>query len=142
MGRNRSEINQLILHKMRKIYYPNNSEYIDWMGYKITEDNKPSYHHIEKKEILKRLKKNTSACIENGAYLGKHSHELLHRIEIVDKDLYESWNYLFLVINKMKTYPINDIWEMIYKLQKQSEELFQLDAKSLRKLRKITAKRN
>ena len=127
---------------MRKIYFPDNEPYIDWMGFPITEENKPIYHHIEKKADLKKQKKEAYASVENGAYLGKHSHELLHHIEIFDKDLYDAWNYIFLVINKMKCYPIPVVWDMIHDLQRQTEELFQKDSKTLRKLRKETAKRN
>ena len=136
----KSEINRTVLHDMRKIYYREDTPYIDWMGYKITDENKPSYHHIEKKEDLKKEEKDPTASVENGAYLGKKSHELLHRIEIVDKDLYDSWNYLFLVINRMKCYPIEDLWKMVDILRQKTEELFSLDSKTLRKKRKETAK--
>ena len=87
------------------------------------------------------IEKEAYASVENGAYLGKHSHELLHHIEIFDKDLYDAWNYIFLVINKMKCYPIPVVWDIIHDLQRQTEELFQKDSKTLRKLRKETAKR-
>jgi hypothetical protein len=109
-----------VLHRMRKIYYPKGKPYIDWMGFKITEINSPSYHHIEKAEELKMKNENSSATLENGAYLGKKSHELLHVIESIDKDLYISWNYLFSLINKMGIYPIEDVWKMVYKLQELS----------------------
>lgn len=130
------EENRNTLHDMRKIYYKSDTPYIDWMGFKITEENKPSYHHIEKQEDLKKEKKDTKATVENGAYLGKKSHELLHRIELVDKDLYESWNYIFLVINKMKCYPIEDVWKIIYNLREKTDELFSKDPKTLRKMKR------
>ena len=117
------KLNNEVLKQMKKIYYNCDKEYIDWMGFKITEENKPSYHHITKKEDLKRNNENFDATIENGAYLGKKSHELLHKIEIIDKDLYDSWNYLFLLINKMKTYPIDDVLNMIYELQEKTLEV-------------------
>ena len=56
---------------MKKIYYPEGVEYIDWMGFRITEENKPSYHHIVKKEDLKKEHENYDATVDNGAYLGK-----------------------------------------------------------------------
>ena len=114
--------NSEILRQMKKIYYPKGKEYLDWMGFKITEENKPSYHHIIKKEDLKKKHENFDATIENGAYLGNLSHSALHFIEGIDKELYYSWNHLFLVINKMKCYPVDDVLKMIEKLQKLSEE--------------------
>jgi hypothetical protein len=132
----KSELNRIVLHQMRKIYYPEKSEYMDWMGFRITEENKPSYHHIEKKVDLKKEEKNSDACIENGAYLGKKSHELLHKIEIHDKELYDSWNYVFLVINKMKCYPIEDVWKMVFALRERTEELFSKNPKELRKMKR------
>ncbi len=117
------KLNNEILHQMRKIYYPVDKEYIDWMGFKITEENKPSYHHIIKKENLKKENENIDATVENGAYLGKKSHELLHKIEVVDKDLYNAWNKLFMLINKSKEYPSLETWNMIYELKDKSIDL-------------------
>ena len=137
---NKAKINRLVLNEMKKIYYDESTPYYDWMGYRITEDNKPSYHHIEKREDLKKANKSIEATVENGAYLGKHSHEVLHRIELVDLELYEAWNYLFLVINKMECYPIEDVWKMIYSLQEKSEALLNQDDRILRRLKKEVAK--
>ena len=115
--------NQEVLKKMREIYYKDISPRIDWMGYQITEDNKPSYHHIVKAETLKKNEEDYDATVENGAYLGKRSHELLHEIEQLDEDLYESWNNVFQVINECKSYPDEDVWKMVYYLRKETEEL-------------------
>lgn len=139
MGKN--DLNREILRQMRGIYYPKDKEYKDWMGYPITDNNKPSYHHIVKKEELKRLKQKTDATVKNGAYLGKRSHEKLHHIEILDEELYECWNYIFLVINRMKTYPIEDVWKMIEGLQNSSEELLHQDTKVLKKKKKEVGRR-
>lgn len=121
---------QLILKKMKYIYYKDISKRIDWMGYLITEDNKPSYHHIIKKEELKRINESIDATVENGAYLGKRSHEMLHKIELIDHDLYECWNDLFLIINKMNIYPIKDVWNMVFKLRDLSEKVINEHKKS------------
>ena len=117
------KINNLVLKEMKKIYYSNKNEYIDWMGFKITEINKPSYHHITKVEDLKKENLSSIATLSNGAYLGKKSHELLHQIETIDKELYDSWNYIFLVINNMNIYPIEDIWKIVFELQDKSLNL-------------------
>ena len=116
------KVNNEVLKRMKKIYYSKEYEYIDWMGYKITEENKPSYHHIEKAEDLRKKKENDGATLENGAYLGKKSHELLHRIEVYDKELYDSWNSLFSIINKFGHYPDENIWDMVFALKNKSKE--------------------
>lgn len=120
--KNKASIRKKIMKQMKEIYYPDDKKYIDWMGYEINEDNYPTYHHIEKRETLKKENKSINPTIENGAYLGNLSHQALHFIEGIDKDLYYSWNHLFLVINKMKCYPVDDVLKMIENLQKLSEE--------------------
>ena len=125
------KLNNEVLKKMKKIYYPKDKPYIDWMGFKITEENKPSYHHITKAEDLRKSHESDIATLENGAYLGKKSHELLHKIEKIDKDLYDAWNYVFLLINKMGVYPIDDVIDMIYDLQEKSKNLIEEKRKVL-----------
>jgi len=116
MSKKRNRNHQILL-EMKKIYYPldiqNSDKYLDWMGWPITSENMPSYHHIEKVSSLKSKNEYDGATIENGAYLGTQSHQVLHYIEQIDKKLYEAWNYVFLLINKMRCYPIDDIWRMI-----------------------------
>ena len=117
------KLNNDVLKRMKKIYYPEGVEYIDWMGFRITEENKPSYHHIVKKEDLKKEHENYDATVDNGAYLGKKSHELLHKIEVRDISLYEMWNDLFVLINKSKSYPSESTLNMIYDLKDKSLQL-------------------
>ena len=131
--RKKIKINKEVLQKMEDIYYSEGKDYLDWMGFKITDVNKPSYHHIEKAEDLRNKNESDIATIENGAYLGKKSHELLHKIEYLDKDLYDSWNYIFSVINKMKVYPIEDIWKMIAELQIKTFNVVNSKTKVLKK---------
>lgn len=130
------KLNNIVLKEMKKIYYSKGTEYIDWMGFKIDDINKPSYHHIKKAEDLRKENVSDKATINNGAYLGKKSHELLHKIEDIDIELYESWNYIFLLINKMKCYPIEDIWKIIFKLQDKTINLLKND-KIYKKTRNI-----
>lgn len=120
---NKAKMRQLVLQEMREIYYKGVINRYDWMGYKITDENYPSYHHIVKREELLKEGKSIDATIENGAYLGKKSHEILHEIEKLDPELYICWNDLFLMINKMGIYPIHDVWEMIYHLRTLTEEV-------------------
>ena len=119
---NKAKKRQIVLKEMKKIYYKNIANRYDWMGYLITEDNKPSYHHITKREELIKDNKSIEATVENGAYLGKRSHELLHQIELIDHDLYVCWNDLFKAISNMRIYPIEDVWETIYKMREITEK--------------------
>lgn len=125
----KNEITRLVLHELKKQFYSGKHPYIDWMGYPITDKNKPSYHHIKKAEILRSQNKSDEPTKENGAYLGKTSHEMLHKIEILDKELYDSWTYLFEVINNMGIYPIEDIWKMIDLLQIKTEKVIRKKCK-------------
>lgn len=126
------KVNNEVLKRMKIIFYPKGSLYYDWMGFKITDENKPSYHHIIKAEDLRKKKEDDIATIENGAYLGKKSHELLHKIEVIDKDLYDSWNSLFMVINK-KREPISDeLWDEIYRLKTKTLKCLEKNNKVLK----------
>lgn len=117
-----------VLEEMKNIYYPNmkigDSKYLDWMGYPITNENTPSYHHIKKYIKIKSNKEAEQTTIENGAYLGEYSHIALHQIEKVDKNLYNRWNDLFKQIIIIGTYPNKETWSNIFNLQIESEELF------------------
>lgn len=115
--------NSDILRQMKKIYYPQNKEYLDFMGFRITNENYPTYHHIVKARTQKDNNEDSTPIISNGAYLGKKSHDLLHRIEHKDKELYEAWNKIFEIIVEMKIYPIDDIWNMIFDLQERTLEI-------------------
>ena len=100
------------------------------MGNLITDENKPSYHHIEKAENLRKKSESDIATLDNGAYLGKVSHEQLHRIEILDIELYNEWNNLFRIINDTKTYISDELWEKIFELK---ELTIKIDNKSKKK---------
>ena len=118
---NKAKERQTVLKQMKQIYYTGIDNRIDWMGYPITEINKPSYHHIVKREDLLSRGESISATVENGAYLGKKSHEMLHLLEQIDYDLYLCWNDLFKVISNMRIYPVVLIWDTIYKMKIESE---------------------
>ena len=122
-------LNRLVLHEMRKIFYPKGKPYIDWMGYQITEDNKPSYHHINKAEDLRHDNLDYNATVDNGAYLGKRSHEILHALEVSHYDLYNTWNDLFKIINKSREYPNDELLEMIYTLKQFTEDILYKNTK-------------
>ena len=125
------KVNNEVLKQMRRIFYPKGFPYIDWMGFKVTEENKPSYHHIEKAEVLRKKNESDIATIDNGAYLGKKSHELLHKIEMIDRELYNCWNDLFLEINQLRQYPTDEIWEEVINLQDRSIKIIEKSSKKL-----------
>lgn len=129
----RNEIQRAVLQELRNIFYSQDVRYIDWMGYPITNRNKPSYHHIEKACDLRHQHKSDLATKENGAYLGKISHEKLDIIENRDPELYEAWNYLFKVINNMGIYPIEDVWKMVYHLKEKTEYVLYEENKKLQR---------
>lgn len=124
--------NNEVLHKMKEIFYEKKTNNLDWMGNLITEKNKPSYHHIEKAEELRKNNESDIATIDNGAYLGKISHEQLHRIELLDLDLYIAWNELFREINNKKTYITEDLWKRIFELKEITDKI---DKKNNKKLK-------
>ena len=74
----------------------------DWMGFKISKRNFLTFHHITKR-CMKGLED-----IDNGALLGKKSHELLNMIEIFDEDLYiadrlPSFNTMTELLSEIKS---------------------------------------
>ena len=99
-----------ILSQMIQIYKPVDR---DWMHFKITEENKLTYHHICKQES------GGEENIENGAILTKNAHELLHCIERKNIKFYIEINKLFKEINKKTIHPgegnLNQIKELVLK---------------------------
>lgn len=90
----------------------------DWMGYKITKRNYLSYHHINEK------RNGGEETIENGAILTKTSHQLLHKIEETNYDLYLEWQVLFLEINNYRK-PLDDyLIGKIGHLKRETKEYF------------------
>lgn len=132
--------NKKVLMEMLDIYYPEDKRaeeyYIDFMGYKIDDENFPTYHHIEKASDLKSKHESAEATIENGAILGELSHRVLHTIEKYDKKLYDSWNELFLLIVKTRSYPSPEIIDKITKLQVLSTKLIEDEENKKRERKK------
>ena len=115
-----------VLLEMRDIYYKDclsPDTYLDWMGYPINEENSPCYHHIVKKSSLRSEKADSKPTVENGAYLGVYSHDVLHYIERIDKGLYDAWNSIFSVINKERHYPDADVWNIVFSLQDATDKI-------------------
>lgn len=115
-----------ILLEMQRVYCTYEK---DWMGFKISKRNFLTFHHITKR-CMKGLEN-----IDNGALLGKKSHELLNMIEIFDEDLYNRWNDLFMDINASKCKISDFNMQRIYNLK--SETLNYNNPKIIKKTKKI-----
>ena len=132
MGLKIDKMEEIVLEAMRKIYNSNENyeNELDWMGYEINqEDNDAVYHHIISKED------GGNDDISNGAILGRRSRHMLHQLKNIDKDLYDAWNEVFLIINQMGTYPIPEVWNMIMSLQVQTEEVLKSNKNIHQKIR-------
>ena len=128
------KLNRVMFEKMKSIYYDRKTKIFDWMGYLLTEDNQRTYHHIEKAEDLRKNNENDDPTLSNGALLGKRSHELLHRLEHKDYELYKEWNLLFREINDKRNVISEDLWKRIFELKERSE---MVDKKANKKTLKI-----
>lgn len=78
------------LFKITKIYKVKER---DWMNYKVTDNNKLTYHHI------KERRNGGHKTINNGAPLTINAHQYLNMIESKDKQLYTILNTMFELIN-------------------------------------------
>lgn len=107
--------NKHVLEEMLIIFgYPKK----DWMGYKFSKKNYISYHHILEK------RNNGIESIDNGALLSRTSHLLLHKIELINYDLYLKWQILFMEINASRK-PLDDYFYVkIAELKKETKEFF------------------
>ena len=100
-----------ILVQMLNIYQPNG---IDWMGYKMTENNPYTFHHIKEKRDGGKYE------ITNGAILTEQAHKYLNYLDSYSPEAYEEYQKMFRFINSLNG-PIpddlyNDIYEEIYYL--------------------------
>lgn len=86
-----------------------NSEY-DWLGFKVTDNNPLTCHHIRK------FHDGGDRCIENMALLTIAGHRYLHDIEMFDIDLYNKINLFLKKINERRSYPSKEEYAMINEL--------------------------
>lgn len=125
------KMDQIVLDAMRKIYGPEECSDVelDWMGYEIDDENDAVYHHIVSE------KDGGSNDIENGAILGRRSRHMLHRLQNVDPELFNAWNDVFLIVNRMGTYPVPEVWNMIMDCQTQTEQVLKENSRVLQKVK-------
>ena len=77
-----------------------NVKKIDGMGYKVSNDNPYTYHHLKKKEY------GGKEDLKNGAILTDIAHKYLHIIESRDKELYDLLNNVLWQINEQGFAPL------------------------------------
>lgn len=103
-------------------------EEYDWLNFKITKENKLTYHHLLKRQNGGRH------GIDNGAPLTTLGHNYLHQIEARDYEIYIKLNNILKRINTSGTAPTNDDIKLIEQLflefeTKHYEELNQRNIK-------------
>ncbi len=82
------------------------SEY-DWLGFKITENNYLTCHHI------KKYHDGGENSVNNMALLTIAAHRYLHNIEEFDIELYNKINAFLKEINNRRVYPSEEEYAMI-----------------------------
>lgn len=100
---------QRVIKEMIEIYEPGD---YDWMGSRISKKNVLTFHHIVKRKEGLTIK-------ENGALLTQKSHQRLNKLEAHNKELFERWQWLFVLINTSNM-PPNEY--MIAQIQELKEE--------------------
>ena len=82
------------------------SEY-DWLGFKVTDNNPLTCHHIRK------FYDGGVKCVNNMALLTVAAHRYLHDIEMFDIGIYNKINDFFKEINERRVYPSREEYAMI-----------------------------
>lgn len=99
-----------------------------WMGYKVSQHNPYTFHHIKKKSDGGKL------VVSNGAVLTKYPHEYLHLIEDIDVEMYCYINAILKEINEQGFMPIDRQKKAINFILKQFEREHCMDRTSKGKL--------
>lgn len=113
---------KLITKEMIKIYKMKD---ICWMGYKASENNPYTFHHLNKVEDGGEMD------IKNGAILTFTAHEYLHIIESYDLDIYLYLNNVLRCINEQNYFPTKKQLVTIDEMLKMFEGQY-LDVKNSR----------
>lgn len=82
-----------VLVQMLQIFKPKG---IDWMGYKLTQKNPYTYHHI------KERRNGGPETITNGAILTRKAHDDLNELDMYCQEGYEAFQNLFRYINSLQ----------------------------------------
>lgn len=117
---------QRVIKEMIEIYKPN--EY-DWMGSRISKKNVLTFHHIVKRKEGLTIK-------ENGALLTQKSHQRLNKLEAHNKELFERWQWLFVLINTSNMPPNEDMVAQIQELKEETTSFIYGKESGLKLVRK------
>ncbi len=99
-----------VMHNLCKLYIKDDT---DILGFKASQENYITYHHIIHVEDLDLLGFPTKKTIENGIALTRHAHSYLHLIEDFAPDIFNQINKIILLITKERRYPNPDEIELI-----------------------------
>lgn len=117
---------QRVIKEMIEIYKPD--EY-DWMGSRISKKNVLTFHHIVKRKEGLTIK-------ENGALLTQKSHQRLNKLEAHNKELFERWQWLFVLINTSNMPPNEDMIAQIQELKEETTSFIYGKESGLKLVRK------
>ncbi len=95
---------------------------VDWMGYKVTKDNKLTAHHIDKKNPSDKRLPRGKTKIGNIAPLTRHGHDVLNCMEKNNPDLFEEWQQLFRDICTTQAPPNEEHLGRIILIRRKSKE--------------------
>lgn len=93
----------------------------DWMGFKITDDNPITFHHIRK------YHDGGADTVDNGAILSLLSHRYLHQIELSSGEIYSSINNVLKRINQSRRNATEEDYKLIRKYMEQYEQEYDED---------------
>lgn len=93
-----------VLVQLIRIFEPNGK---DWMGYKVTQNNPYTYHHIKERRY------GGGATIDNGAILTKEAHDRLNWLELYVPESYDDWQRFFRYVNSLKRPLTKEEYEII-----------------------------
>ena len=96
-----------VVNEMIEIYQPLGR---DWMGYKMTNSNPYTYHHITEK------RNGGGVTVDNGALLTKTAHSDLNLLDLYCPEAYEEYQALFRYINESKSPITEELYEYIEEL--------------------------
>ena len=94
-----------VLDDMIEIYQPKG---IDWMGYKLTEENPYTFHHIKEKRYGGKEE------VKNGAILTKDAHAYLNYLDQYCPEAYQEYQKIFRYINDFDGPIPEHLYSMIY----------------------------
>lgn len=94
-----------VLTSMIEMYDPQDE---DWMGFKYSENNYYTFHHIRERRA------GGKAELENGAILTTYAHQFLNMLDSHYKKAYNDYQHIFREINKNRGPIPDDLLEDIY----------------------------